>query len=128
MELYFKDDKQYKEWLGLLAEYCIQLDFKERFTILNQVGKGSYARVFLGKEFSMGEVFAIKSLNKEMIRGSRRGVRAIVDEVESMRFVKHPNICMLFGVFEDAASIHLIMEYCAGGEVLTRIVKRGSFS
>ena len=45
-----------------------------------------------------------------------------------MRGLRHPNICALFGVFEDEEFIHLIMEYCIGGELFKRIIKRGKFT
>ena len=61
------------------------------------------------------------------MRESHRSVGAIVTEIESMRALKHPYICSLFGVFEDNEYVHLIMEYCAGGELFKRLIKRGRY-
>ena len=81
----------------------------------------------MGKENETDEVVAIKSVNKSTIRKSERGISAIVTEIDSMRGLRHPNICALFSIFEDEDHIHLIMEYCLG-EAFKRIVKRGRFS
>ena len=82
----------------------------------------------MGKEIETEEVVAIKSVYKSTIRKSERSVGAIVSEIDAMRGLRHPSICSLFGIFEDENHIHLIMEYCLGGELFKRIVKRGKFT
>ena len=52
----------------------------------------------------------------------------MINEIECMRGVRHPYICSLFGVFEDKNNVHLIMEYCGGGELFRRILRRGKFN
>ena len=52
----------------------------------------------------------------------------MINEIECMRGVRHPYICSLFGVFEDDKCVHLILEYCGGGELFRRILKRGRFT
>ena len=66
-----------------------------------EVGKGNYARVYLGKEIETEEVVAIKSVYKSVIRKSERSIGAITSEIDAMRGLRHPNICALFGIFED---------------------------
>ena len=40
----------------------------------------------------------------------------------------HPNVAELVSTYEDAQSVHLILELCRGGELFDRIVARGTFS
>ena len=39
-----------------------------QYVIMKQLGKGSFARVFLCKNFSTGEQFAIKKMNKKTLK------------------------------------------------------------
>lgn len=41
---------------------------------------------------------------------------------------EHPNVVRIRGAYEDALSVHLVMEVCEGGELFDRIVKKGHYS
>lgn len=41
---------------------------------------------------------------------------------------EHPNIVRIKGTYEDAISVHLVMELCEGGELFDRIVQKGHYS
>ena len=106
----------------------MQLNLEEIYSKEKEVGKGNYAKVYMGKEIETEEVVAIKSVYKSTIRKSDRGVGAITAEIDAMRGLRHPYICALFGIYEDNDFVHLIMEFCLGGELFKRIVKRGKFT
>ena len=89
-----------------------------------ELGSGNYATVFKAKELATGDTVAIKSVKKDVVRKSQRSVESISEEINAMRGVRHPYICSLFAVFEDLDHIHLVMEYCAGGELFKRIVNK----
>ncbi|KMZ59827.1 hypothetical protein ZOSMA_64G00420 [Zostera marina] len=40
----------------------------------------------------------------------------------------HPNIITIIGSYEDAVSVHVVMELCAGGELFDRIIRRGHYT
>lgn len=39
-------------------------------------------------------------------------------EIELLLQIDHPNVVKLYEVYEDAKFIHLVMEYCSGGNLL----------
>ena len=39
-----------------------------------------------------------------------------------------PNIVELKGAYEDKNYVHLVMEFCAGGELFDRIIAKGKYS
>ncbi|MCI22251.1 calcium-dependent protein kinase 8-like, partial [Trifolium medium] len=40
----------------------------------------------------------------------------------------HPNIVLLKDTYEDEDDVHLIMEFCEGGDLLDCIVSRGDYT
>ncbi|BHF78944.1 protein serine/threonine kinase activity [Sparganum proliferum] len=40
----------------------------------------------------------------------------------------HPNIIRLYEVIESVSRLNMVMEYAAGGDLETRLQKRGPFS
>ena len=83
------------------VEYCVQPDLGSIYKKEKEVGKGNYAKVWMGKEIQTGEVVAIKSIHKSIVRKSERGIEVVVNEINIMRVLRHPYICSLFGVYED---------------------------
>lgn len=49
-------------------------------------------------------------------------------ELEIMSQLDHPNLVKLFEIYEDEQYVHLVMEYCSGGDVAERIIDKGNFS
>jgi serine/threonine protein kinase len=50
-------------------------------------------------------------------------------EIEILHLITpHVNIAGLKDVYEDSYSVHIIIEYCAGGELFAAIVRKGTFS
>ena len=45
-----------------------------------------------------------------------------------MKSLDHPNIIKFYGTFQDQKYFHLVMEYCQGGSLLDRFIKRGKFT
>lgn len=67
--------------------------------------------------------YSVKSVHK---RSARRNLAE--SEIATMKITDHPNIVKLFQVFEDFHDIHLVVEQCAGGELLERILIEERFS
>jgi len=40
----------------------------------------------------------------------------------------HPNIIRVYEEYEDSRYYHFVMEYCRGGELFERVIKKGAFS
>ncbi|KAH9322094.1 hypothetical protein KI387_016733, partial [Taxus chinensis] len=50
-------------------------------------------------------------------------------EIQIMHHLSgHPNVVTIKGAYEDVASVHLVMELCAGGELFDRIIAKGHYS
>ncbi|XP_057738699.1 CBL-interacting serine/threonine-protein kinase 25-like [Arachis stenosperma] len=86
------------------------------------LGKGTFAKVYYGKQIATGESVAIKVINKEQVK--REGMmEQIKREISVMGLVKHPNIVELKEVMATKTKIFFVMEYVRGGELFAKISK-----
>lgn len=86
------------------------------------LGKGTFAKVYYGKEISSGESVAIKVLSKDQVK--KEGMmEQIKREISVTRLVRHPNIVELKEVLATKTKIFFIMEYVKGGELFAKVAK-----
>nr|VZH95002.1 unnamed protein product [Spirometra erinaceieuropaei] len=91
----------------------------ERYEKIKKIGEGAFGRAWLvhDKENKMPLVIKeipILNLSKKEIEESRR-------EVSVLAKMNHPNIVKYCQSFEDMGSIHIVMEYCDGGDLYSKI-------
>jgi len=89
-----------------------------------KLGEGSYGSVSKAKNKATGQVRAVKSIAKALMKNLDR----FHQEVAIMKMMDHPNICKLFESFEDVRNLYLVMELCSGGELFDRIIDAGHFT
>ncbi|XP_057957574.1 CBL-interacting serine/threonine-protein kinase 25-like [Malania oleifera] len=86
------------------------------------LGKGTFAKVYYGKNTATGESVAIKVINKDQVR--KEGMmEQIKREISVMRLVRHPNVVELKEVMATKTKIFFVMEYVRGGELFARVAK-----
>ena len=89
------------------------------------MGKGSFGKVFLGTNKSDEDMkVAIKVINKSGMRQDE--INDLQNEVAMMLTVDHPHIVRYYETYDDHKYIYLVMELCTGGELLARVMKKGS--
>ena len=86
----------------------------------NELGKGSYGTVQLGRLKGTKVNRAIKIIDKSKVSNVER----FRLEVEIMFRLNHPSILRLFDYFEDKKFIYLVLELCSGGELFDRIIEK----
>jgi len=100
------------------------------FQMLKVLGKGSYGKVVLVKKAGQqddNKVYAMKMLRKEhLIR--RNQVEHTKTERQVLEAVSHPFIVRLHYAFQSPKKLHLVMEYCPGGELFFHLSRAGRFS
>lgn len=99
----------------------------ESFYILDQgkpLGKGSFGVVKRAYVLSTKAVRAVKFIAIERMKEK---FCVLKNEIEIMKAVDHPNIIMLYEIFEDHRYLCLVMELCSGGTLLGRLKLTGHF-
>ena len=92
----------------------------ECYTVIKEIGSGSYGRVYKVKNKTTGDIRACKQLTKGKIANAEK----FKLEIDLLIQMDHPNIIKLYEVFEDQRYVYLIMEECVGGELFERIIQK----
>eukprot|EP01017_Pseudomicrothorax_dubius_P012592 TRINITY_DN15281_c0_g1_i1.p1 TRINITY_DN15281_c0_g1~~TRINITY_DN15281_c0_g1_i1.p1 ORF type:complete len:530 (-),score=103.40 TRINITY_DN15281_c0_g1_i1:81-1670(-) len=83
------------------------------------IGHGHFGTVRLAiLQSNPRQKFAVKTIPKEKIK---REFHLLKRELEILTTLSHPNIVRFYESYEDPRLFHLVMELCAGGELLERV-------
>lgn len=86
------------------------------------MGRGKFGLVRICKSKATGEELACKTLPKKIEENVHK-------EVEIMqRLSGHPSVVTLQAVYEDAESLHLVMELCSGGRLIDEMSRNGCYA
>lgn len=83
------------------------------------MGSGSFGKVFMtNNKHDKNFKVAIKVMDKEKL-GEHIGL--IIDEVNTLNELDHPNIVKYFETYNDHKYIYLVMEYVKGKPLFDKI-------
>ncbi|KAH0590824.1 hypothetical protein H2248_000946 [Termitomyces sp. 'cryptogamus'] len=98
------------------------------------LGKGSYAKVYLGLNATTGEIMAVKQVELPQTPSDKLNSRnreisdALKFERETLMRLDHPNIVQYLGYDESPTYLSIFLEYVPGGTISSCLVTRGVFS
>ena len=95
------------KWVDALKSQVVQLNIMSEFIKGPIVGKGNFAEVHKMTRISTQSNYALKSYIKNKL-GSRREITNLLQEIEVLRAVDHPNIIKLYEVYESTKLIHMV--------------------
>ncbi|KAL3139963.1 hypothetical protein ABBQ38_004250 [Trebouxia sp. C0009 RCD-2024] len=108
-----------------------QRGLRSRFDIGEKIGSGGNAVVCVVQDKLTRKVFACKSITKTLEgRGvseckSAGHIASIKREIQVLKKLRGSlNVACLEEVYEDDASVHLVLDYCQGGELVHAIGSR----
>ena len=90
------------------------------YTIVKDLGHGSYGQVKKVKHKELNEIRAMKITTKKSDSSKY--------EIEILKKISHPNITKIFEIFSDSKKYYIIMEFLEGGELFEAITNIGSFT
>lgn len=96
------------------------------FHLGKTLGTGAFGRVKFVTHKQTDNFYALKCLKKAAIIKMKQ-VDHIVSEKSILISLKHPFIVNMYGCFQDARRIYMVLEYVVGGEFFTLLRKAGRF-
>ncbi|KAK4315909.1 hypothetical protein Pmani_012896 [Petrolisthes manimaculis] len=97
----------------------------EKLEVIGEVGRGSYGTVWLVRCRGLSNTpHSTPPLVLKCVELKGCGVREVElarQEVAILARMKHPNIVSYKGSFEEGGRLHLLLGYCEGGDLHTRI-------
>lgn len=99
-------------------------DIMAEYHLTNEIGAGAYGKVFLAQHIATRVYRAVKVILKTRIQD----YKSFINELNILKRLDHPNIVNIIESFENPRVCFLVLEYCAGGELLTRVARSATFS
>ena len=99
----------------------------DRYEILQTIGEGGMANVYLAKDPILERNVAIKVLRGDLAN-DEKFVRRFQREALSASSLSHPNIVEIYDVGEDNGNYYIVMEYIPGKNLKQLLKKRGSLT
>lgn len=93
-------------------------DFKFERTL----GTGSFGRVHLVQSKHNQRYYAVKVLKKQQVVKMKQ-IEHTNDERKMLQRVKHPFLITLWGTFQDAKNLYMVMDFIEGGELFSLLRK-----
>ena len=99
----------------------------DRYEIIQSIGEGGMANVYLAKDAILDRYVAIKVLRGDLA-GDEKFVRRFQREALAASSLSHPNIVEMYDVGEDNGTYYIVMEYIQGKTLKQLIKKRGALT
>jgi len=96
------------------------------YILKEDIGQGNFGKVKLAINKLTNEVFAIKIINKKIMKIKMKNV--IFKENEIITKFNHINVIYVYEIIETAEYYYIVMEYCKRGELFNYIVKHQRLS
>ena len=95
---------------------------------VKKLGSGAFAEVKLCTYLPTGQERAVKLIHKAGLHQQQIDQEYMLKEISVLISLDHPNILRCYEIFEDTWRFYVSMEYCAGGELFSKIVSLKRFS
>ena len=107
----------------LLEQISKQTDYKKKYDFVSILGNGSFGKVRLFRDKYCPDLrFAIKTIKKNFL--NPHSIKSLIQEVEILIKLDHPNIVKYFETYEDDHYLHIVMEYIPGDNLFKVISQR----
>ncbi|KAI1097650.1 Pkinase-domain-containing protein [Jackrogersella minutella] len=98
--------------------------FLQQYTLLDRLGKGHFAEVYLCVEKSTGQRYAVKIFTTHPGLDEKSKTDGLQQEIAVLMGVSHPNVLCLKDTFNEKNAVYLVLELAPEGELFNFIVMK----
>lgn len=102
------------------------INFKS-FAILEELGSGSFGKVYKVIKNDTKHVYALKQLNKQFLVKHKQ-LKYAVGECKILRYLSHPFVITMDYAFQTPKHLYMVLEYCPNGDLMTHLSERSRFA
>lgn len=105
-------------WRAMSQAIDVGQVIAKRYLIIESLGKGGMANVWLARDVRLGKLWAIKEI-KPNAGGARGRIlrQAIIDEANLMKRLDHPAIPRVVDIMDVGSTLFVVMDYVDGREL-----------
>jgi len=104
-------------------------DFFSVYEIENfPIGSGARGQVCICIHRQSKDRRVVKIISKALIPESLTNSNILIDEVNILKTLDHPNLIRIYEFFEDPDCFYIVLEYSKGGDLFDRIVEMKNFN
>ncbi|KRX04077.1 Protein kinase-like domain [Pseudocohnilembus persalinus] len=93
----------------------VQFGFWDKYKVLDKLGEGSFACVYLIQNKENQEKMAVKVFNKGELKKQEFGIEGLELEIQILKSFDHDNLIRIYEIYESQNSIYLVMDVNNGG-------------
>jgi hypothetical protein len=117
----------------LMEQYDIKTNFHRRYTVLEQIGKGHFATVYLCRSRVTGVTYAVKIFGgrgTRLVSSDFEGLRSEIEVLRELQRHHHPNLMRMVDIFAEfeTSGVHLVLELAPRGELFNFIVDQSKLT
>ena len=101
-------------------------DAEHDYKKLQILGEGTFSTVYEAQNRITDIMRAMKIIKRQK-HSSEQEKREIINEINILKTMDHPNIVKIFEFYSNKDSYSIIMEYCRGGQLVSEIKNYGPF-
>lgn len=95
---------------------------------LKVIGRGGFGHVMVARHLPSSSLVAIKTLSKRAIAAQNQIPHSRAEKAVLTRCRDHPFIVKMHACFQTIDYLHLVLDYCPGGELFFHLSQRGHFT
>ena len=121
-----KQGKDFKIKEGMLVKET-KADPYSIYDNLSVIGEGAFGKVEKVQHKKSKEIRAMKIIHKERIQLGSEEEQDLINEINIVKTLDHPNIMKVFEYFNDSNCLYIVSELLSGGELFDKIQENKFF-
>jgi hypothetical protein len=120
-DIYSYNENDFLEFSNEIMKYSKYKRFKDNYEIIEEIGQGSFSKVYLAKNILDNKLYAVKKIDKENILEDNINISMEYWEKNIFDYVKnvpHENIVKSIEYFENSDYIFFVYDYLPDGNLI----------